>query len=1115
MTFNSANQQYIALYNGNGYFNVFDNDLIFSKQIRNGGNGNDHEDLTFIGVTASGLHEYAIVDEYGRMFLGSIAADADLNYKNFQRITYASTPKLSNTGGEGVAYNKALDTFYICIEGRYHSDPNKASPMKVYQFKRPASSADISYLDSGLSVTELFNAESKLRPYISDISSCYFNNQSQNLLILSHVSEKIIEVNLNGDVQTSLDINEGGRQFEGMTFNADFSQLLIVSEPKNYVLFQRKSNATLVNLSVEESAGVARANANIRSGIPLPKGLLSPSTPVSLFVGDTPLPTQSKTLSLWDDGSIRWLLMDTTLPIDAAENKQLSLRRASSSATTPSAITLQQSSSHIIVDTGRLKVEIPKNYGGIIDRAWVDGTLLIDTPTDPKDRGPYIRTGGQQYFASLLQSSSQAKANDKINQYAQQVSNYNLYHPWNLDVAIEEQGDLHSIIRISGTHLNSNGDSFSTFIVRLHFYAGKENIKVDHTLVYTGDETQTIEGYGLRLPFIGTQTLVEGQIGNNVELQQFAYDQFKVNQSVSAGQAIGYISRSNNQGSISIILRDMAERFPKALLSNTQGLEVQLYPDNIRAWDLSRDAPDPSRSEFSSFPLNEIATYDGETTRFTDHLYLRGAQGLSATDNYEIIFSTQASDLNTLAQQAKAVDQGPLLLLASPEWYSASKVMGVGAFSFSTDAQQAEGHFRIDRVLKTMADFMRINQRKQFNWFGQENYGDIRGRFIGGKNELYWLERGRYGWSGNSGEPSNQLWVQFLRKTSQQVFLDAEALARHTMDQQMVHYADAVQSDKQALDGRNMINSVGSLHRHGAQAWSGYANSPDYSHIAGIETYYYLTGDPRAKETLYEAGQFILRLSDNKTSLKNGLDVLDRMLAVFYDDTALAQAINTRIDAYRNYLNSSQYSWNRVEARLIDMNNNGQHDRDGDGRSNRSLYRSGFEFFMRAAPGLLYRYERTGDQVIGQLILDAADILVAGDGDDWDLGTDGHASSYFYQINLLAFAAANAQALNRDGSLYYALTKRIIENQTRAGNDFNDTAQISLASMLAIPDDWNDWTWQWQEDPLASTNPGILWLDRIITYQNDTIQDYHSYRAFIHLATAAALIPAGEMNTTP
>jgi len=896
----------------------------------------------------------------------------------------------------------------------------------------------------------------------------------------------------------------------------------------------------LVSLKVTESSGVDQPNSQIRSGVPFPKGRLLSSDDVELYSNDILLPTQVRPISKWNDGSIRWLLVDSVVPLTANETKILELKKVNN-LTPVNGIEIQQSAEFITVDTGPLTVQIPKLYGGIIHTASINGTPVINAPSVPTtDRGAYITVFDStdnstiDYYGGLLESNSSPLASDPIKDYMDRVnssgdSNYNLYSPFNLEVVVEEDAPLHSVIRISGAHLNNAGLGFSTFIVRLHFYKNQSSIKVAHSMVYTGDETQQVASFGLKLPMLetGSSTLIEGTTPTSGlgEVRHLNYRNFEVNGNSTSGQAIGYIGRSKDNVNMSVVLRDMAEHFPKALLATSNGLEVQLYPESTSPWNLTKYTPEAGESDFTSGNGAEIATKVGETTSFTNHYFLRGAQGLSTSDDYIISFATGTLDQPALEDLGTAIERGPLMLVAPASWYSDSRVMGVGAFAFEHDQNTAEGHYRIDKVLQVAQEFMRVAQRKEFDWFGIENYGDIRGRFHGSRDsngEYAFNERGRYGWSGNSGEPSNQLWIQYLRKPDQQAFLDAEALARHTLDQQTVHFATSSGESGTELDGRNMLNSVGSLHRHGVQAWSGYAGSPDYSHVAGVETYYYLTGDERAKEVLYEQAQFIARQSSDRTSIKNGLDVIDRAAAVFFDNSTIHTEFENKAVDYVNYLKSSpgNTGYNVVQTRLIDRKNeDGVH--DSVNYSNEVLYDRSFEYFVRGARGIMYRHERTGDTSAAQLIIDAANILTVGDpknptgdGDDWDIGLDGHAGNTFFHINSLAYAAAIAPSLNIDGTAYYNLAKKSVEfNNHGIDAPAVDTSYIPLDMMNAFPDDWTMWDWKYtQPDQFGPGNLGILWIDRQIMYRNDYLQDYHSYRALQHLATGAAIIEQGYMQ---
>lgn len=842
----------------------------------------------------------------------------------------------------------------------------------------------------------------------------------------------------------------------------------------------------LVSLSLKEPAGVARTAETVRTGVPMPKGSLYPNEAISLYSGSTALPTQSKPLSLWDDGSVRWLLLDTQTDLAANASQSLKLNKLSAAPAT-SGVQIQTSTNFYTVDTGTLKMEIPRTNGSVVSRAWINGTLVIDS-TGTALRGPWLKYNNKTYTGGNLQAGEQPLSTDPMAAYLDYVNSFgqaggfNQYNPYTLNVSVENSGPVHAVVRVSGAFQDTSNNGFSSFIVRLHFYKGSSQIDVDQTLVYTGSETQQVQGYGFALPFAGTQTSIEGTSLATGSLNQLAWNSYSVGSSSVAGQALGYIARSNGTSNVGVILRDMSENFPKGLEATADGLKVNLYPEAAGAWNLARYS-------------DTLDTANGEVGGNMD----RGAQGLAKTDRYRVVFGAGTVNNTTLANTAKAMDKGQLLMLASPDWYSNARVMGVGGFSFPTQLAQSEGHYRIDRLLHVVADFMRYNQRKQFNWFGIENYGDIRGDFRGGGSESHdWRGLGRYGWSGNSGEPSNQLWTQFLREPSQDVFLDAEALAKHTLDVQMVHYGDASRIDPTPFNGRNREFAVGSLHRHGRQAFSGYAGLPDYSHVAGVETYYYLTGDERARETLYEAAQFISRYGETNpeyTALNTGLDVLDRAAAVFHDQPAVASRYEDRVDYLMSYL-SSGGTTNNLEAAIL------AESQDLGGQ---------FNNLIRIMPGLLYLQERTGRTDAANLVFDVANIMTAGDGDAWNVATNGATSSVFYHLNLLAYAATIATDHGRSPTPYYNLAKLAVEWNTHAYASA-DTDAISLTSLARIPSDWRNWTFTWDDDTLTSGTPGILWIDRQITFRNNFLQDYHSYRSFIHLATAAALVPAGEMQ---
>lgn len=941
----------------------------------------------------------------------------------------------------------------------------------VLSLKKPSGVLSAKTTSTQLSVTT--NEVATCR--YSHKASVDYTNMAQNLLSSNGLVHQAVLSNL-----------QAGKTYAYYVRCTDSSN----PNTRDYLITFSVASMTdaIVALSIDEPAGVSRVDQNVRTGVPIPKGLVQVADPLILLKGSRTQPLQTRPLSVWDDGSIRWLLLDTQVSLGAGESEHLELKFASTTTAQQEAIGVSETDDLILVDTGPLQFSVPKKNAGVIHSASLGRTVLIEAPkTEPSkdtapDRGPWVSLGDDHFYGRLLKNNSVAAASDPIKRYENYIDTqwgtpFNHTGLWDLSVTIEEQGDLHVVVRISGTHLNALGEAYSSFVTRVHAYQGDSKLRFEHTFIFTGTGNDKITGYGLRLPFAGSSTLIEGHSATSGGVTHLEYDTFDVNGTSQLGQALGYVAKSDGVATMTVALNDMAQNFPKSLVVSSSGVDVQLYPLSAPALNVERYSSliDTANSESGGILMN------------------RSAQGISKTDVFEVKFDLGGLNPSSAKDMARALNAGPLLALADANWYSDSRVMGIGAFAFASDLADSPINYRIDRKLHVLADFMRFNQREQFDWFGMMNYGDIRGKFSGGcsnnTNDCVWSTLGRYGWSGNSGEPSNQLWVQFLRKPSREVFRDAVALTRHTQDLQMIHYGDATQhADESISGGRNREFSVGSLHRHGVQPWSGYGQQPEYSHVSGLETYYYLSGDARAKEALFEAAAFMTRYSVNKpsdTAMVNGIDTLSRASAVFFDEPEHAKRFSDRLELLISdaYLSTP----NAVVRELSDNTLNGA-----------------FNYFVRGANGLLYHHERTGDQRMAEMIFDAADIITQG-GDKWGVGTSGVAGSVWYYLNSLSYAATIAANYGRSATPYTDLVSRVLGHNTHTLPQEGSVA-LSLQSLAAIPDDWKDWVWAWNESDLNPSSPALLHISRQLTFRNDFMQDYHSYRAFIHLSTSAALL---------
>lgn len=145
-----------------------------------------------------------------------------------------------------------------------------------------------------------------------------------------------------------------------------------------------------LTLTVRESAGVARTNEVVRSGVPLPRALAI-SDPATLALVDSrgqPLPVEFTVLARWNAARsdsrapIQWLLV--TFPATVGANQQASYRLVTDgSAGTPPApatpLTLDRQGNQVTVDTGVATFVLGGSPGTLFDEVRrTGGPLLVN-----------------------------------------------------------------------------------------------------------------------------------------------------------------------------------------------------------------------------------------------------------------------------------------------------------------------------------------------------------------------------------------------------------------------------------------------------------------------------------------------------------------------------------------------------------------------------------------------------------------------------------------------------------------------------------------------------------------------------------------------------------------
>lgn len=230
ITWNADSGTYFTIRDSSKRINELDTDMSSIREISiTNVPSSDLEDIVWLG-TEDGVAMFALVSEEGTLSVGPIALDdSSIRLDQWQTLTYGPSPDVFNNGAEGVAWDPASGTFWVC---------NEKSPMAISQFSRPSDTDDHDYTGD-LVVTEPFDAEAALGDSITDISSCMFDPDTGRLLVLSHEAAAVLDVDLDGTILGELEVRiipSGTNKPEGITLNDD-DELMVAGEPNNYRIY--------------------------------------------------------------------------------------------------------------------------------------------------------------------------------------------------------------------------------------------------------------------------------------------------------------------------------------------------------------------------------------------------------------------------------------------------------------------------------------------------------------------------------------------------------------------------------------------------------------------------------------------------------------------------------------------------------------------------------------------------------------------------------------------------------------------------------------------------------------------------------------------------------------
>jgi len=729
-------------------------------------------------------------------------------------------------------------------------------------------------------------------------------------------------------------------------------------------------------------------------GVPIPQGeLFSPDHVRVLNSNGDEIPSQITKVTTWEpaDNSIKWLWVffftedGDSYNVEYGEN----IRNGRLYDEILVVNNNQRPTGEVEVNTGPLRFTIEKGEGGGFRRSPAGSGFLdkveLDLDGDGFEEDEIIATGtpGRASFLDLLDNSGLDASRAVVTRTVKEKGT----------------GPLHAIIRVEGDYLYSREDNNTApFITRIHAYAGKSFIKVQHTFIYTGEPDMhkklpgEYEAIATQNGQIIDEELLNTDPGFMIPNDQIASTGLSLNYNMSENKTITtayYDGKWYSPGDSKIMSSEFSEGTGFSLLqtgpnptqvppldnsdaeSRMEGIfnatissssSDDISKERVPGWiDISDEKWGVSvgfQSFFEEYP-KEISV-DGDENKVTAYIWSPSvepmsfakkdndndsgmignfAQGLAKTTEMVFNFHENITNEEIVKDVNRFLDSP--VTHASPDWYAKSEAFGKMGSS-------SEKYASYERGLDYKLQWMKYNQEWE-PWFGMLNYGD---------NLTYYYNDEWLQWTNN--EPGNDYmwWLQFVRTGDPMYYKTAKAASMHTMDVDNIHwpkdptYFGGTNESLHAFQSEDLPKGspyVGMGRRHANQHYTSLLSAHVWA--AGWVTSYYLDANHRGLDVAKETGDYYVRRTFGTHGLTGRRLYLSIWnLAEIYDATKM-EKYKVELDDRIKMMMELQYSPDQGNSIVI----------------NRYGYAQ-----VYVSNGIRKYYQLTGDEKVKQSAIDHA-----------------------------------------------------------------------------------------------------------------------------------------------
>jgi len=568
------------------------------------------------------------------------------------------------------------------------------------------------------------------------------------------------------------------------------------------------ASALEAELTVQESAGVARKPAAVTCGVPFAQGAVKDATALSAQVGGKAVPAQFATLAKWSDGSVRWVLMDCQLEVDAGGKAKLAVRDGGAGPAPAGPVKVTDGAEEVAVSTGPLSISISKKESSLFKSLKVDGAELL--------------AAGSRGLVLTTEDGKQTPAGAPS------------------EVKVEAAGPMRATVCVRGVFPGVH-DGRLGYTVRTTAYAGSKMLKVRVWLENNGAHGFKAKSEWFFFKGLAVELALDGAAGAEVSCEGVkATGKLRVSQTCPGGtydklayrvtsdgkelakgaRTDGIVSVAGGRLRLVAAVRDFWQNYDQALEFDSGTLRFWLWPTDgqwprkglgmDKWWEWTR------RDGLTALPGGVHKGHE-LALDFSGRSAAETAAELSAplaAVNPEYFASTEAANILFAPAGAKTGDE-------ELDWKL-------------TFRDNMAGNL-LDPKSKTSLVHARTTAGR---WYGWMDFGDV----VSASGGYY------SGWLQNRSLHSDWAWsalLHYMRTGNPGLLGLGTEMARHLEE------VDQNWSDRDAAPYRALFRGDGSqteTHTSWSDEYSMGQPMACRNWLGGLVLYYMLTGDPKARE---------------------------------------------------------------------------------------------------------------------------------------------------------------------------------------------------------------------------------------------------------------------------